>query len=71
MGAQQIAELLKRNHPRLLASAQISLDLKIGKISINRSLRSLIKRNEIIYVMSPSEDSRGGWIRKYGIKLEE
>lgn len=71
MGQDEIAKLLEENHPRMLSYYEITEMLNEGRISVGSALRKLVKRDEIIYVIMPSDKSRGHWVRKYGIKTEE
>ncbi len=70
MGQQEIAELLRKEHPKRLTYIEIADKLKIKKRGVARCLRSLVRRNEIIFVIQPSGDKYGAWTRRYGIKEE-
>ncbi len=70
MSQQEVAEILKKASPNLLSHGQIAKRIGISRNSVMRNLRSLIKREEIVYVMVASGDPQGHWIRKYGIQEE-
>ena len=70
MGQHEIAQILIKHHPKLLSYVEIAELTNAGKGSVTHALRALVKREEIIYIIKPSNKNRGHWVRKYGIKKE-
>ncbi len=68
MGIEQIFQILKSNHPKLLTMQEIIEVSPCGYPAIRRSINSLIKRDEIIFVIDTKTKKHGKFITRYGIK---
>lgn len=71
MGQQHVANILENVAPKLLSVTEITTLSKYGRVSTIRCLNALVKREEIIYIITRSGKPQGNWIKKYGVKEEQ
>ena len=67
MSIGEITEVLKNNYPSYMSYEEICFHTGIGKQSVLRSLRRMVKREEIQMMVKQGHKLRAGWENFYRI----
>jgi response regulator of citrate/malate metabolism len=68
MGQEQIAQILKDNYPKWMNYKNIMTISGVGRVSTMRTLRALIKREDVEFKIIYGKKSMARWTRLYRLK---
>jgi len=71
MGQDDIAKYIESKYPKWISAQKIITDMKLSRVSANRCLRSLRKRDEVEFKVLTGRKLRAGWNTFYRIKPKE